>query len=205
MFEAKGIGNPHKTSIVMAEAEDESPWPQFSTDIGFKDGESTVSLFVLWGDMLNGFRARYTGPESEEVIQRGLGGGTEAAKFLSRSQEGLFVSISPNQAAQLADAGYSRLDARQWISDHCVDTYEKASQMGLGSGVVGTVYTVQGEPLNPSGQWPSEWKDPNFDPQTIVQYYPNILGINIVVDVGSYNGLIMNGTPRWTTAVDPWR
>ena len=205
IFEAKGIGNPHKTSIILAEANEESPWPQMSVDLGFEDGENTVTFYVFFGDMLNGFRAQYTGPEGEPTIQRILGPIAEGAKFLSRSQQGLVVMISPAQAQQLADAGYSREDCRQWISDHSVDTYEKATKMGLGSGVVGTVFTVQGEPLNPTGLWPAEWKEPGFDPQTIVKYYPNVMGINIVVGIGSYGGLIMNGTPRWTVAIDQWR
>ena len=205
IYEAKGIGNPHKTSIVMAEADTESPWPQFSTDIGFADKENTVSLFVFWVDMLNGFRARYTGPEGEPTIQNILGPATEAAKFLSRSQQGLVVFISPAQAQELADAGYTREDCKQWISDHCVDTYEKAMLMGLGSGQMNTVYSVQGDPVNPTGAWPAEWRDPNFDPQTIVKYFPNPKGIQIIVGIGSWNGLIMNGTPRWTVAIDKWK
>ena len=204
--EAKGTGNPHKTSIVLAEATDESPWPQLSTDFGFQDGENTVTLFVLWGDMLHGYRAQYTGPESEEVIQRRLGPIAEAAKFLSRTQQGLVVMIRPQIAQILADAGYSRQDAKEWISKHSVDPFWKAQQMGLGSGVVGTVFSVHGKPLNPTGNWPPEWKDPDFDPETSVQYYPEPFGINIIVSVGTfYNGLIMNGTPRWTVAIDKWK
>ncbi len=129
----------------------------------------------------------------------------EAAKFLSRPQQGLVVMIGPAQARTLAAAGYTREECIQWISDHCVDTYAKAKQMGLGKGVVGTVFRRQGVPINPTGQWPAEWKDPNFDPNTIVKYYPNTLGITMIVSIGSYDGLIMNGTPRWTVAIDKWR
>ncbi|MCL2121686.1 MAG: hypothetical protein FWH28_05485 [Clostridiales bacterium] len=218
IFEAKGIGNPHKSSIVMAEASDESPWPQYSADLSknatwpsteatFSDGENTVTFFVFFGDMLNGFRARYTGPTGDSpdsaVAERILGPIAEAAKFLSRSQQGLCVFISPAQAEQLADAGYTRQKAQQWISDHCVDVYDKASAMGLGSGVVGTVFSIQGVPLNPSGQWPAEWRTPGFN--EVVKYYPNPDGIQILVGIGSYGGLIMNGTPRWTVAIDKWK
>jgi len=52
--EAKGLGSPFKTSLVIAEANDESPWPQMSAQLGlgFKDKESTVSLFSGWSDFL---------------------------------------------------------------------------------------------------------------------------------------------------------
>ena len=220
IFEAKGIGNPHKTSIVMAEADDESPWSQYSTDLShnetwpvdaqvFKDGDNTVTFFVFFGDMLNGFRASYTGPKgdtpNDAAVERILGPIAEAAKFLSRSQQGLVAYISPAQAETLANAGYDRRDCQEWISTHCVDTYTKATQMGLGSGVVGTVFTIQGIPINPSAGWPAEWRAPDFDPNTIVQYYPNADAIQIIVGIGSYGGLIMNGTPRWTVDIDKWR
>lgn len=206
LMEAKGIGHPAKTSIVIAEATDESPWPQMSTTAaGFLDRTNTATLMVMWGDMLNGFRAKYTGPGSEATITKILGPAAEAAKFLSRSQQGLLVMISPADAQALAAAGYSKEDCQAWISEHCVDPFWKAKQMGLGSGVVGTHIKIQGVPLSQTGQWPPEWKDPNFDQNTIVQYYPVDWGITIIVSIGSYNGLIMNGTPRWTVAIDQWK
>jgi hypothetical protein len=203
--EAKGIGNPAKTGFVVAEATDESPWPQLSTDWGFKDKENTVTFFVFWGDMLAGVRQAYTGPASEKTIVANLGNLVEGAKGLSRSQQGLVMCISPAQAQALADAGYSRQDVKKWVSDHCVDPYRKANQMGLGTGVVGTLFNIQGKPLNPTGNWPPEWKDPKFDPNTIVKYYPNPEGITIVVFPSASYSMIMNGTPRWTVAIDKWR
>jgi len=202
--EAKGVGNPAKTSFVLAEASDESPWPQMSTDWGFKDGENTVTFFVFWGDMLAGVRQQYTGPESEKTIVDNLGKLAEGAKGLSRSQQGLVMCINPVQAQALAAAGYSRLDVKKWFSDHCVDPFHKAKQMGLGSGVVGTLFSIQGEPLSSTGKWPPEWKDPKFDPNTLVKYYPNPDGITIMTFTSNYN-IIMNGTPRWTVAIDKWR
>ena len=217
--EAKGIGNPHKTSIVLAEADNDSPWPQMATEIndvpgaqlppgGFQDTENTVTFFVFWGDMLNGFRAQYTGDTvlgtaSEPTIRGKLGGVAEAAKFLSRSQQGLVLMMSPADAQALAKAGYSRTDVKKWISEHSVDRYTKAKQMGLGSGVVGTVFKIQGAPLNPSGAWPPEWKTPGYD--EIVKYYPMPWHVTILVGIGSYNGAILNGTPRWTVKIDKWK
>ena len=203
--EAKGVGNPAKTSFVVAEANDESPWPQMSTDWGFKDKENTVTFFVFWGDLLTGVRQKYAGPAAEKVLVDNLGNLVEGAKGLSRSQQGLVMAISPGQAQALSAAGYSRQDVKKWISDNCVDPYKKASQMGLGSGVVGTLFSIQGKPINPTGNWPPEWKDPKFDPNTLVKYYPNPDAITIMVFTSQSYSLIMNGTPRWTVSVDKWR
>jgi len=211
--EAKGIGNPHKTSIVLAEADSESPWPQMSTAyrINFQDGENTVTLFILWGDIMNGFRAKYTGDAvlgttSEPTAKKLLGPVAEAAKFLSRSQQGLVVMMSPADAQTLFAAGYTtRASVQQWISDHCVDQLWKAKEMGLGSGVYGTHISIQGVALSPTGQWPPEITNPSTPPSTIVKYYPVPWGITILVSVGSYNGAIMNGTARWTVPIDKWK
>ena len=129
----------------------------------------------------------------------------EGAKGLSRSQQGLVLAISPGQAQALAAAGYSRQDVKKWISNSCVDPYSKANQMGLGTGVVGTLFSIQGKPINPTGNWPPEWKDPKFDRNTIVQYYPNPDAITIMVFTSQAYSLIMNGTPRWTVSIDKWR
>jgi len=66
VMEAKGIGHPAKTSLVVAEAHAETGWPGFASIIGrdpvgyktgvvnnarFRADENTVSLFVLWGNM----------------------------------------------------------------------------------------------------------------------------------------------------------
>jgi hypothetical protein len=67
IMEAKGIGSPAKTGMVVAEAHLETGWPGFSTVIskdplGYKTGvvnkntfeadESTVTLFINWADII---------------------------------------------------------------------------------------------------------------------------------------------------------
>jgi len=205
--EAKGTGNPAKTSFVVAENADESPWPQMSTDWGFKDGENTVTFFVFWGGMLGGCRGQYVGPpvpESEKIFVKQLGPMVTKAKGLERHQQGLILCLSVSQAQALAKAGYSRQDVKRWFSNHCVDPLRVAKTQGLGGGVVGTLFSIQGVPVTPTGNWPPEWKDANFDPNTVVQYYPNPDAITIIVFASHY-APIMNGTPRWTVAIDKWR
>jgi hypothetical protein len=200
--EAKGIGNPYKTSLVFAEANDESPWPQLSADLGFKDKTSTLSLFVAWGDIMNGFKASPAQQASKDLRENRLSPIANAAKYLSRPQQGLIVMFSPQQAKDLQNAGYSKEDVKKWIWDQAVDPWKIAKDRGLGQGVLGSVFSIQGEPLQ---MFPKEWSNPNFPDDSIVKYYPSLKHISIIVGPGSYLGAIMNGSPRWTTEVDKWR
>ena len=80
VMEAKGIGHPAKTNIVVAEANLETGWPGFTSiierdPVGHKTGvvnrnrfrtdENTVSLFICWGDMFYSTKNynNYTNPE----------------------------------------------------------------------------------------------------------------------------------------------
>lgn len=208
-LEAKGAGTPLKTSVVVYESET-SPWPALTSTkpIGLEDGESTVAFFVNWGDILYAYNANtvYTGPESSEeemLIQKTLGNPAELAKNMTRPQQGLFMLVGQNNAVKLSDAGFSREDVVHWISTHIVDTYEDAYARGLGKGVAGTHFKIQGVPIWETGNWPEEWSDPDFDPQTIVQWFPNEDAISLVVS--GQREVIMNGNPRWSVYVDPWR
>jgi hypothetical protein len=206
-MEAKAMGNPHKTSVVVYESR-ESPWPAFSSTkpIGLEDGKSTVSYFISWGDMQYGNNSSYRGPESSEaemLIQKTIGGLIEGTKGLARPQQGLLFYMSTPIAKTLAEGGFSREDVVRWISNHAVDTYEDANARGLGTGVAGTHFVIQGKPIWETGNWPEEWSKPDFDKKTIVKWYPNEDAISIVV--GMNVCMFQNGNPRWSTYVDPWK
>ena len=208
-LEAKGTGNPHKTSIILAE-DAQSPWPAFSSKdaIGLEDGESTISFFVCWGDILQGNNSTYAGPASSDddmLIQEILGSSVEGIKGLSRPQQGVVMFITTPKAQELAEAGFSREDVVHWISTHCVDTYADANARGLGKGVAGSLFTIQGVPIWETGSWPAEWSAEGFDKQTVVQWYPNEDAISLIVGMRGANALYMNGNPRWSVNVDPWR
>ena len=201
--EAKGLGNPFKTSIVLAEANDESPWKQLSADFGFKDKSSTVSLIIAWGDVLSGFRASPAQSASKDIRESRLTPIATASKYLSRPQQGLIVLMSPQEAKNLQKAGYSKEDVKEWIWEHATDPWGIAKNIGLGQGVTRSVFSIQGVPL---AMFPNEWKNPNFPEDNIVKYYPSLKHISIIVGPSSgYLGCIMNGSPRWTTAIDKWR
>lgn len=209
-FEGKGLGSPHKTSIVIREAQD-SPWSQFSTDMGFEDGDDTVSLCTMWSDMSMGFTCKYTGPEAtnekEKKIQELLGSTAAAAKYMNEPMKGLFLYMKHATAVQLAAAGISRQDVKQWLSTHCVDTLANARLLGVGERKIIDVWSVQGKVVQPLTDWPEEWKSPDTDPNTMVAFYPNPDNIHIVIGYGGMGsgGMLMNGAPRWTANIDPWR
>ena len=233
IFEAKGVGNPFKTSIVIGEANVEANWPGMSSVIAvnpaagnnsrFGPNDSTVSLFVLWGDMLHGINDQYSGTAPAADVETPPSGYTreqwaacrtqlaqlaEGAKNLNRPQQGLLAMISPACARNLSSAGVTREVAMRWISDYCNETNQKARARGLGAGVVGAGFTVQGENLYT--EFITFWMPPatgeGAQPDTIVKFFPNPKLINIVVGPGlTYSGLVMNGLPRWTASIDAWK
>jgi hypothetical protein len=234
IFEAKGVGNPFKTSIVIGEANTEANWPGMSSVIArnpaagdnsrFGPSDSTVSLFVLWGDMLHGINDQYSGTAPAADIAAPPAGYTseqwaacrtylaqlaEGAKDLNRPQQGLMAMISPSSARSLAQAGVTREMAMKWISDYSNETNQKARARGLGSGVVGTGFTIQGENLH-AGWNNTFWMPPatgdGAQPDAIVNFFPNPKLINSVVGPGlTYSGYVMNGLPRWTASIDAWK
>jgi hypothetical protein len=201
--EAKGIGNPYKTSFVMAEDNEGSPWPQFTThpDIGFKDRESTATMLVCWGDILSGYKATPEQQSSKDIRERVLSPVADAAKGLSRPQQGLIFHIGLKEAQNLAEAGYSKDDCRKWIWEHCIDTWAVGQKRGLGGGQLKVDFAIQGKPLDIDPRF----NDKTLPPDTIVKYYPTLRHINIIVSLSSYLGAIQNGTPRWSAAIDKWR
>ena len=234
IFEAKGVGNPFKTSIVIGEANEETGWPGMSSVIArnpaagdnskFRFKDSTVSLFVLWGDMLHGINDRYSGTAPVADVATPPAGYTreqwaacrtylsqlaEGAKNLNRPQQGLMVMISPVTVRFLVAAGVTREMAMQWISDYCNETNQRARARGLGSGVVGAGFTIQGENLFAKMNntfWMPPATGEGAQPDAIVKFYPEPGLVNLVVGPGlTYSGYVMNGLPRWTASIDEWR
>ena len=234
IFEAKGVGNPFKTSIVIGEANAEANWPGMSSVIPknpaagdnsrFGSNDNTVSLFVLWGDMLHGINDQYSGSAPAADVETPPAGYTseqwaacrtylaqlaEGAKNLNRPQQGLMVMISPARVRNLVRAGVTREMAMQWISDYTNESNQKARARGLGSGVVGAGFTVQGENLYAELNntfWMPPAVGEGAQPDVIVKFFPNPRLINIVVGPGlTYSGFVMNGLPRWTASINAWK
>ena len=244
IMEAKGIGHPAKTSIVVAEAHRESGWPGFATiiekdPIGYKTGvvnkarfgddENTVSLFILWGDMMYGLRNynSFTNPDispggiipterpedvdwlSDEqyAVARTQLQSTIAAGRILVHQQGLTAFTRVSTARNLNNAGITREMAARFVSEFCTDTNSYAQRHnGLNSAVMGSTFTMQGE--NMHAEWNSGWWTPTLaeDPNAKIQYFANPKLVNFVVGPSlTWSPMVMAGLPRWTAVIDDWK
>jgi hypothetical protein len=217
--EAKGIGSPHKTSLVIAEDNEWAPpWPQMSADlgIGFKDKESTVTLFSGWSDSLTGFgpmlkdvgttKAQISNPD---VMARYLTSVAEAATNLSRPGMGLVFFMGPDMAQEIAKAGYTRKDVQKWIWEHAVASWGRTKRqpwITFSMFAPTESLTIQGKSMP---LYMKEQYEPNMPDDTPVKYYAAPETITVVVGPGSTLPqvwtVVMNAHPAWTTAVDKWR
>jgi hypothetical protein len=216
--EAKGIGSTRKTSLVIAEANDESPWPQLSADlgIGFKDKENTLTLFSGWSDSLSAFgptlkdfgttKAQMSNPD---VLARYLTCVADSAPALARPAMGLLYMMSPALAQEIAKAGYARKDVQKWIYENTVAPWGKIKRQPW---ITFTMFepaeslSVQGKPMP---LYLREDYAPNMPDDKLVKYFAAPEAISVVVGPGTplpqVWTVIMNAHPRWTVAVDKWR
>ena len=216
--ESKGIGSTRKTSMVIAEANEESPWPQLSSDpgIGFKDKENTLTLFSGWADLLTSFgptikdvgttKAQAKDPD---VLARYLTCVANSAQALSRPAMGLLLMIGPDQAREIAKAGYTKEDVKRWLYEHTAAPWGRVKQqpwLGYTMFEPAESLSVQGKPLP---LYVKEQYAPNMPDDTLVKYFAGPGAISVVVGPGAplpqAFQVIMNAHPRWTTAVDKWR
>jgi hypothetical protein len=210
--EAVGIGSPFKTSFVIAENNDESPWPQMSAQlgIGFKDKESTVSLFSGWSGFLTGY-----GPTNKDVgttksqtsnpdvLARHLTCVALAATGLTHPTQGLLYMLPADVAQQIAKAGYSVADVKKWLYEHTVAPWGMVKQQNWYQPWMfkdANLDTVQGKfmPRYLSENYPVKAPD-----ETPVKYFASPETIYVVVGPGA--SAVMNQHPTWTVAVDKWR
>ena len=217
--EAKEIGSPFKTSMVMSEDEG-SPWPQLSAELGlgFKDKESTVILFSGWSDFLTDFGPTLndlgTTPaqiKNPDILARYLTCVVQTATALTHPTQGLLYMISPGLAHEFAKAGYTRKDIQKWIYENTVAPWGKIKQQPWANFPVrlfkpAALATTQGKNLP---LYKQEQFSPNMPDETLVKYFTAPEVIYILVGPASplpqARTVIMNQHPTWTVAVDKWR
>jgi hypothetical protein len=210
--EAKGIGSPLKTGIVIAEANDESPWPQMSAQLGlgFKDKESTVSLFSGWSGFLTGYgptrrdvgttKSQISNPD---VLARHLTCVVKAATALTHPTQGLLYMLPPDVAQEIAKAGYSVQDVKKWIQEHTVAPWREVKQQNWYQPWMfknANLATIQGKNMT---LFKPEDYAPNMPDERLVKYFAGTDFITVVVGPGA--SAIMNQHPAWTVSVDKWR
>ena len=213
--EAMGIGSPFKTSIVIAEDNENSPWPQMSTDLGFKDKKSTVSLMSGWSDFLVGnptrkdvgtTKAQISNPD---VLARYLTSIAQSATGMTHPTQGLLVMIGPDVAKEIAKAGKTRKDVQKWLYENTVDTWAQVKQQNWYQPWMfkaSDLATIQGDPMSlfNRANYPVNAPD-----DKLVKYFAGADYITVVVGPGTPTPLaawaIMNAHPSYTVEVDRWK
>ncbi len=105
---------------VLAEAEEDSPWPPLSVDRGFVDGANVVT--VMGVDMIAHSFVTQDPAENHlgviaREITRELGGSLLVAMERFGGRITPVLGLTPLVSGILAKAGYSKADVRQWIYD----------------------------------------------------------------------------------------
>ncbi len=215
--EAMGVGSPFKTSLVIAEDNDESPWPQMSAQegLGFKDKESTVSLFTGFSDFLvtqptrkdvGTTKAQISNPD---VLARYLTCIVNGATGITHPTQGLLLMMGPDVAQDIARAGYGVEDVKKYIYEHTVAPWGRVKQQNWYQPWMfkpSDVATIQGKDmaLYQVKDYPEDMPD-----ETPVKYFGGQDFITVVIGPGTPMPLaamaITNAHPTWTASVDKWR
>jgi hypothetical protein len=123
--------NLHGATVgLLAENEEESPWPPFAADGGQPAGTSAVSATLL--RTCEFVDNRHT-PDPEQVLW-------DIADTISRTGSLIFKETSagvvfcPEHAQMLAEAGFSKQGVQEWLMEHCGRTgadLRRAGKNGL--------------------------------------------------------------------------
>jgi hypothetical protein len=115
------LGSARKFSQCIAENEEESPWEPYHVSRGHDAAESTVTVFFTSGDWDIGFQG-HTDPEQLlRTIASSVGGVTSLGYFtsfiggLTQQVEGRLLLLPPSHAQPLADAGYTKKEAEEFL------------------------------------------------------------------------------------------
>lgn len=143
------LGNPGKYSWVAAENEANSPWEPFHVSRGFKKEDSTVSLmFPQSFQQMMPF-----GTDDKGILASVLGG-------LTPLRQGSFaLLLTPNNAASLASAGWSKQAVIDFIIEKADVREGYFTHLGLPEGVVFDRGNVTGPGAGPKIFYPGP-RDP---------------------------------------------
>ena len=114
-IDMSALGNPGRFSYCVAENHDESPWEPLHVELGFGQGESTVTLFAAGG----------LTEVSEHTARTGAGVLRTIAATLSMvwswrrcGRVDAVVVVCPEHAATLSSDGFTKSDVRDFLFEH---------------------------------------------------------------------------------------
>lgn len=119
-------------AIALAEQED-SPWPPFHVEAGYRPDESTVTIGVTnnWGSSPSPYAtADKSGAQTAlELLCREVVKKTRLFNFPARGPDAekimVTLLLSPPVARSLAEAGYSKEDVKRYIHEHATMRLEE--------------------------------------------------------------------------------
>ena len=171
------FGHPGKYSYCIAENEEVSPWEPLHVEKGFSPEESTVMVAGCGGPRGAGSGDESSGHALMRGISRSLaatGGG-----IIGRDNQ-IILILGPEHAKEIAEAGFTKRDIRQFIYWH--------ARRPLGR-IRGTGITTR------LRDWPV-WVDDEDPEETIpIVTWPE----NIIVMVAGGDGRISTAVSPWTT------
>ena len=129
------IGLPTKFGMCIAENEELSPWQPYHVDLGFRPHESAVTVVTVTGpgDILDSGSRNYKDTLNNIASMMsypGAGGGDwmrgwQSAQVGHTSRRVSYpgpyhpIALSPSRAVVLAEAGYGKRDAQEWLHENC--------------------------------------------------------------------------------------
>jgi hypothetical protein len=108
-------GTPAKWSFCFAENQDQSPWPSFATDLGFEPGDSAVTVAAVEAPHNINDHQSTTGENLLRTMAATMA--VPGANTVYRGGD-QFLAIGPEHARVLADSGFTRRTAQEFLFEH---------------------------------------------------------------------------------------
>jgi len=118
------IGTTRKFIQCLAENEEMSPWPSFAHDRGFNADESTVSLFITDGELDVQDQGNHTAEGLMKTLAYGCTFGTRSIQGEGGGVQRLIL-MPPDVAGPIGKEGFSKEDAKEFITKHAVGSLGK--------------------------------------------------------------------------------
>lgn len=119
-------GNPSKITAVIAENEEQSPWPSFAVENGFADGDSVATMFVIRSVVH--VEARHT-MVPEQLALDFVDTICRTGALIHEYTSTLLVLV-PEHAALFANAGWSKEDLRNFVFENAVRDRADLARVG---------------------------------------------------------------------------
>lgn len=116
-MEKSTLAWPGKISMCFAENDARNPWEPFRVDRGFATDVTTVSVLAARGLYAITEGTQETGTGVLETIAAGMR--AVGAPIYYQMDVPVIVNLGPEHAAEIARAGFSKRDVRNYLFEHC--------------------------------------------------------------------------------------